>query len=537
MKLSTRLILWLVPVLVLLYGLSQAWQQFRSGSLLKEAGRQTLAKLDAVGVLNAQNVQACADAAILDAMKEGEMDQLAKAMAKWKDIEGLLEFSIYNDRKVVSYSSDPAFLKRPVPAELAAKLFSSPDRLIRESTDATEVYQPLIARADCVECHTDWKRDGIIGGTVVRFSNRTMKEARTAWAGSLAQLQSSNVNNAVGSALVFALLLAGLIVLLIRRTVALPLQGISAILGQECEKIRLASAQTASVSQGLADGAAQQAAALEEASASLSEMSSMTRRSAEGAEAARTCTANARKAADQGKTDMQEMNQAMTDIKAASDNIARIIKTIDEIAFQTNLLALNAAVEAARAGEAGMGFAVVAGEVRNLARRSAEAARETAARIEDCITRSERGVQISARAASSLEEIASKSRQIDDLVQEIASAVKEQDLGINQLTQAVGQMDQVTQTNAARAEEHAGAAQELQAQAETLSTAIADLLTLVEGHGPENNPGAATESSPTAKDLATTRATEFPMPAGANGRHNGHPGLPQVPQARTAVTF
>ena len=169
--------------------------------------------------------------------------------------------------------------------------------------------------------------------------------------------------------------------------------------------------------------------------------------------------------ADTGAADMTAMTAAMNEIKTSADDIAKIIKTIDEIAFQTNILALNAAVEAARAGEAGAGFAVVADEVRNLAQRSAHAAKETAGKIEGAITKTAQGVTISNKVAISLEEIATRSREVDELVVEIATASTEQNQGIGQVTQAVAQMDQVTQKNAASAEESASAAEELNAQA------------------------------------------------------------------------
>jgi len=171
----------------------------------------------------------------------------------------------------------------------------------------------------------------------------------------------------------------------------------------------------------------------------------------------------------------------MQDIKNSSDDIAKIIKTIDEIAFQTNILALNAAVEAARAGEAGMGFAVVADEVRNLAQRSAEAARETASKIEDSIQKSEKGVQISAKVLQSLQDIVSKVRQVDELVVGIATASEEQSVEIKQITAAVSHVDKVVQANAASAEESAAAAEELNAHAITLNGIVADLQKLVGG--------------------------------------------------------
>ncbi len=244
-----------------------------------------------------------------------------------------------------------------------------------------------------------------------------------------------------------------------------------------------AAGQVSSSSQSLAEGASEQAASLEETSSSLEEMSSMTQRNAENASRVKDLGAEARAAGDVAVSDMQTMDAAMAAIKASSDDIAKIIKTIDEIAFQTNLLALNAAVEAARAGEAGAGFAVVADEVRSLAQRCAHAAKETATKIEDSVQKSARGVEISNKVAHSLQEIVGKARQVDELAGEVAAASKEQTQGITQINTAVSQMDKVTQSNAANAEESAAAAEELNAQAETLKDTVKELLRLVDGNG------------------------------------------------------
>jgi len=247
------------------------------------------------------------------------------------------------------------------------------------------------------------------------------------------------------------------------------------------EQVAAAAGQIAASSQTQAEGASEQAASLEETSSSLEEIASMTKSNTQSTQKAKDLAGQARQAADVGAEDMKTMNQAMEGIKNSSSEIAKIIKTIDEIAFQTNILALNAAVEAARAGEAGMGFAVVADEVRNLAQRSASAAKETSDKIEGAISRTEQGVQISMKVYQGLQNIVEKVREVDQLVAEVASASMEQSQGIDQLNVAVSQMDHVTQSNAASAEESASASEELNAQAESLHHSVIQLLTLVEG--------------------------------------------------------
>jgi len=243
-----------------------------------------------------------------------------------------------------------------------------------------------------------------------------------------------------------------------------------------------AAGQVSAASQTLAEGSSESAASLEETSASLEEMASMTKRNAENAHTAKDAAGQTSVAANAGAQQVQNLLTAMGGIKAASEDIKKILKSIDEIAFQTNILALNAAVEAARAGEAGAGFAVVADEVRNLAQRCAQAARETAVKIEDSVQKSHDGAAISAAVAESFTQIQSRIVQLNELVGEIAGATTEQSQGIAQVNAAMSQMDRVTQNTAASAEESASASEELNAQAETLRATVGQLNRLVGIH-------------------------------------------------------
>jgi methyl-accepting chemotaxis protein len=304
-------------------------------------------------------------------------------------------------------------------------------------------------------------------------------------------------------------------------------------LNDSSSHVNRAAEQVSTASQVLAQGSGEQAASIEETGASLEEMASMTRSNAENAQKANDLAREARTAADRGAEDMRAMNQAMEAIKVSSDDIAKIIKTIDEIAFQTNILALNAAVEAARAGEAGMGFAVVADEVRNLAQRSAQAARETTAKIEGAIHKTAQGVGISQKVATALNDIVVKARQVDELASEVANASRQQTQGITQINTAVGQMDKVTQSNAASAEESAAAAQELNSQAVVMKQAVGELTRLVGG-----GVSVPAASALPARSAATFRPVSHASAKPAahkhfngNGQGNGHQPPAETPSA------
>ena len=265
-------------------------------------------------------------------------------------------------------------------------------------------------------------------------------------------------------------------------------------------QLAAAASQVSEVSQRVSSASSDQAAALEESSASLEELSSMNHQTADNAVQANRMAETARNAALEGRQAMTRMTDAMAKIRRSSEETAKIMKTIDEIAFQTNLLALNAAVEAARAGEAGKGFAVVAEEVRALAQRSADASKTTASLIDESVKNAGAGVAATEEVGKTLMRIDESAQSVAGLIAEVSAATKEQSSGLDQLSRAVNDMERAILSNAASAEESAAASEEMSGQVEELHQAVGGLAAMI---------GAAVEN----KSMAQLRPAKHAAPA------------------------
>jgi methyl-accepting chemotaxis protein len=481
-------------------------------------------------------------------LRSSTLYKTVPVVAAWTAIEETAKRENFEFRVTKNFSRNPKNQPNPEEKEILALLedgHTAEYFKVDQAKNSIVIARPIVLSVDCLACHGDPKTSPTGDGKDILGYPMENWHAGEVHGAFILRSKLDHVDAVVTAGMEKTLVwlipitcgIGGVFYFFIRLKINRPLKIAIDSLGAASEQTSTAVAEFSRTSLVLADGASQQAAALEETSASLEEIASLTKSNAGNTSSAKEFSSQTRAAAEAGSADMHAMTVAMEEIKTSSHSIRTIIKTIDEIAFQTNLLALNAAVEAARAGEAGQGFAAVADEVRCLAQRSAQAARETADQIQDSIAKTEKGVQLSAKVATGLDEIAAKARQMDTVVEQIATASFEQSQGISQVNAAVLQMDAITQSNAASSEESASSAEELDAQAQSLHDAVISLVEMVVGDASLSMassapPNSEPENKPVREVLAAKRRGTAPPPRPAQAKTPAQPRRSELSKSK-----
>jgi hypothetical protein len=482
--------------------------------------------------------------AIVYPMAIGDSETIVRQMAEFEKNSSNVKVYVFGFDKLITYTSEPnransllsESIKSPSLVQGLNEMLTTGKRFDagfdeqRDGTHYLSLLRPLLNEKRCHHCHGSGR--STLGGLLVEQNSDSMFKAIRA-------MRNKNIFIGLLGGLTVALVL----ILMVSRLVDRPIRRVISGLNETAKTARAAAGAVANISQRMASGTASQAAAIEETSSSLEEMSAMTRQNAENATQADELMHQVEAITSSAYDSMNRLMEFMQEISSASDKTQKIIKTIDEIAFQTNLLALNAAVEAARAGEAGAGFAVVADEVRNLAMRAAEAAKNTEALIDGNVKMIQTGADLAKSMSGEFSQVASSVLKASSLAKEISAASQEQAQGVQQINQAVGGVDKVVQENAAHAEEAAVTSTQMKEQAENMLDFVNRLMALVEGRldeaetggGPgvdllqdwavknaQDRPGAEVRKQETAN---MTSARTFPRKPGGSKAAEKHVSL------------
>jgi methyl-accepting chemotaxis protein len=481
MKLHTKLILSLLAGLIIVISAAQIYQFFNIKKVITGFAQANLEIIQQREEKAANNIYKSVEYAIAGSLERGEMEKFNHLLNQQKEVEGLLEFSLHDRKGVVTHSTGKKFLKTTLPADVKVRLLSSPDKIVRRTTDSIEIFQPQVIYADCVRCHTSWPEGKIGGVTHFRFSTVSVKKASQQVQAATAKMEKAFLNNSAIILVAVITVMVVMMIFLMKRLIAAPLKDFVNLLrlfdedeGDLTRRIQIKTQDEIGILGGLfnsfirklndiisgvqrvaidvGEGANRQASTVEETSAAMEQISAQTSLNAEHSQSTNSLMKEASQIVDGAHDSMTRLATCLEEISTTSKDTSKVVKSIDEIAFQTNLLALNAAVEAARAGEAGAGFAVVADEVRNLALRAATSAKETEEMIQNTLKKIDDGVALGQETQEAFAEVAQRSRKAAELVGEIDASSHEQAQGIEQIKRALEEMDTVTQHNAQESE-------------------------------------------------------------------------------------
>ena len=531
MKFQNKLILAFAATVIVVVTVIGLLQYLSTNHLLSRLSDDNVALLSKQQEARAVSLNDAIQFSIQRFLERGQMEVFSEVPKLQQQVEGFKEFSLYNQKGLVTYSSDKAALKRPIDPDLKARLYQSPEKLVRETNEIIEIYQPVVTVKSCLECHDDQKAGTVCAVSVCRLSTEataTMKRQCKQGAEQISQAGLANSLVTVLAGGVFAVVIA----FLVARSIARPILHVADDLSASSRQTAAAAAQLGSAGNSLVDTASEQAAASEECAASVSEMREQARKSNQLTDgASEMMKENLRKSGDSLRA-IVDINQRMSEMQADSGEMRKIMKSIDEIAFQTNILALNAAVEAARAGEAGTGFAVVAEEVRALAMRSADAAKSTQKLLDNMAHRISDGAVATKGINDNFEAIVETATAMGDRIEKITSTGREVLSGLEQVTKASEQGAQASQRVAAISEETGAASEELNAQARATAEIVSRLNAIIHGHDTHReNPGFNSGSAPTppvGKSLDRSRGR-----SAANG-HGGPKAVDRKVSPETA---
>lgn len=486
MKLHTKLIMFLLAGLTVVIVIAQIVQYRSVTRMISTMSQDNLNILKDREERFAKEVFRSISQAVEGSLERGEMDKFAKLLSEQRNVEGLIEFSLHDMKGVVTYSSDERFINKALPQDIHAQLKQKPETLLNWNDQFIDIYHPEMITGDCIRCHTQWALGGIGGITHFRFSLESLITARSLSSQGLAYTQKGIIQNAAYTIAFLLLVLIISVFVLTKRLIVKPLKHFAQTFNHVADQVDSAACLVAQSSQDLESCSSNQSQSLQDTASAINEMAATTKQNSGHARSANDLMHATNVVVDKTKFSMTELIRSMADISEASNETSKIIKTIDDIAFQTNLLALNAAVEAARAGEAGVGFSVVADEVRNLATRAAAAANNTEDMIQGTIKKIENGTGNLTRANENFAQVVNNAFKVAGLLHNITDASDQQLQRIELTNKAISELDQATRKNAESAGESLHASRKMKSQSHQVKLMTAELLKLIEGTDRDN---------------------------------------------------